>query len=98
MNPSRLESLSIVLMEAWLEGTAALASGDSDVLREHCEASGGGFLFDSYESFRDALDRLLADDDLRDRMGRAGGDYVLERYGWPAVSTRLAAAVERLAA
>ena len=98
VNPSRLESLSIVLMEAWLEGTAALASRDSDVLREHCEASGGGLLFDSYESFRDALDRLLADDDLRDRMGRAGGDYVLERYGWPAVSTRLAAAVERLAA
>jgi O-antigen biosynthesis protein len=98
VNPSLLESLSIVLMEAWLEGTPALAAAGSDVLRDHCEASGGGLLFDSYESFRDGLDRLLADEDLRNGMGQAGRGYVLERYNWDAVTKRLETAVERLAA
>jgi glycosyltransferase involved in cell wall biosynthesis len=98
VQPSRLESLSLVLMEAWLEGTPALATVESDVLRDHCEASGGGVLFDSYESFRDGLDRLLGDDDERRRLGDAGRSYVLERYSWDAVSGRLAAAVARFAA
>jgi glycosyltransferase involved in cell wall biosynthesis len=97
VNPSLLESLSIVLMEAWLEGTPVLAAAGSDVLRDHCEASGGGILFDSYESFRDGLDRLLSDEDLRDSTGQAGRHYVLKRYNWDAVTERLAAAVERLA-
>jgi glycosyltransferase involved in cell wall biosynthesis len=97
VNPSLLESLSIVLMEAWLEGTPALVAAGSDVLRDHCEASGGGILFDSYESFRDGLDRLLSDEDLRDSAGQAGRHYVLKRYNWDAVTERLAAAVERLA-
>jgi glycosyltransferase involved in cell wall biosynthesis len=98
VNPSRLESLSIVLMEGWLEGTPALASGESEVLRDHCAASGGGFLFDSYDSFRSALDALLGDEERRDRMGRAGRSYVLERYSWEAVAGRLVDAVEHLAA
>ena len=98
IQPSRHESLSLVLMEAWLEGTPALASAESDVLRDHCEVSGGGLLFDSYESFRRGMDRLVADDRFRDDMGRAGREYVLGRYGWDAVSARLAAALEQLAA
>ena len=57
VNPSHMESLSIVLMEAWLEGTPALVAPGSDVLREHAERSGGGLVFDSYESYRDAVDR-----------------------------------------
>jgi glycosyltransferase involved in cell wall biosynthesis len=98
VNPSQLESLSLVLMEAWLEGTPCLAAAESDVMRQHCERSGGGFTFDSYESFRDALDRLRADDELRLRMGAAGREYVLETYGWPQVRERFRRTVESLAA
>ena len=98
VNPSQLESLSLVLMEGWLEGTPCLAAAESEVMREHCERSGGGFPFDSYESFRDALDRLREDDDLRRRMGAAGRQYVLETYGWPQVQGAVPADVEGLAA
>lgn len=95
--PSVLESLSIVLLEAWLEGTPALVAGGSDVLREHCERSGGGLTFDSYEEFSDALDRLREDEGERARLGAAGRAYVLENYSWPAVRDRFGSAVEKLA-
>lgn len=98
VNPSRMESLSLVVMEGWLEGTPAIAAAGSDVLRDHCEASGGGFLFDSYEGYCEAVDLLVQDRSLRDRVGAAGRAYVLERYCWPAVRPRFEEAIERLAA
>jgi glycosyltransferase involved in cell wall biosynthesis len=98
VNPSQLESLSLVLMEAWLEETPCLVAAGSEVMREHCERSGGGFVFDGYEAFRGALDRLLADNELRTRTGQAGRAYVLETYGWPHVRERFRSTVESLVA
>jgi glycosyltransferase involved in cell wall biosynthesis len=97
VNPSHLESLSLVLLEAWLEETPALVAQGSDVLRYHCEQSGGGFVFGSYEEYRNALDRLDDDQGLRDQMGRDGAAYVQATYGWPTVRSRLQTAVEHLA-
>jgi glycosyltransferase involved in cell wall biosynthesis len=97
VNPSHMESLSIVLMEAWLEATPALVAAGSAVLREHCERSGGGFVFDSYDEYRSALDRLLREPELREQMGEAGRRYVLVDYGWPAVRERFREAVELVA-
>lgn len=98
VNPSHLESLSIVLLEAWLEGTPALVASGSEVLREHCERSKGSLSFDSYPEFRDAVDRLLQDADLGKRLGAAGRSYVVDRYGWRSVRERLSQALEQLAA
>ena len=91
-----MESLSIVLMEAWLEGTPALVDEGSAVLREHAERSGGALLFDSYESYRDGLDRLRAEPATREQLGAAGREYVLGAYGWPVVRARFREAVESL--
>jgi len=96
VNPSQLESLSLVLMEAWLEATPCLAAAGSQVMREHCERSVGGLTFDSYETFRHSLDRLREDDDLRTRMGTAGQAYVLDTYSWPHVRKRFQRAVESM--
>jgi glycosyltransferase involved in cell wall biosynthesis len=98
VNPSQLESLSLVLMEAWLEETPCLVAAGSEVMREHCERSGGGYVFDAYEAYRDALDRLVADDELRTRMGRAGRRYVLDTYSWPRVRERFESTVKSLVA
>jgi glycosyltransferase involved in cell wall biosynthesis len=98
VNPSHLESLSLVLMEGWLEGTPALVAGGSAVMREHCAASGGGIVFSTYRDFRAGVDALLADPDRRARMGARGRAYVLEAYGAEAVGERLRRVVERLAA
>lgn len=86
--PSAYESFSIALMEGWCAGRPALVNAASDVLREHCERSGGGLWFDGYPAFEAALDRLLADGELRDAMGAAGRRYVDANYRWPIVVDR----------
>jgi glycosyltransferase involved in cell wall biosynthesis len=98
VNPSHMESFSIVLMEAWLEGTPALVAEGSDVLREHAEQSGGALVFDSYESYRDSVDELLDDPGRPRELGEKGRDYVHESYGWPMVRHRLEETLERLVA
>jgi glycosyltransferase involved in cell wall biosynthesis len=97
VNPSHMESLSIVLMEAWLEGTPALVASGSEVLADHCAAAGGGLTFATYEDFRDAVDRLVAEPAEARRMGARGREYVLDTYGWPAVRARFAELAARLA-
>jgi O-antigen biosynthesis protein len=97
VNPSHLESFSIVIMEAWLEGTPVLVADGSAVLREHVERSGGGLRFDSYESYRDAVDRLLDDAPLRHELGDRGREYVRDSYSWPSVRGRLQETLERVA-
>lgn len=97
VNPSHMESFSIVLMEAWLEGTPALVAEGSEVLREHAECSGGALTFDSYESYRDAVDALLDDPARRDELGERGREYVHDAYSWRSVSDRLHETLEKLA-
>lgn len=98
VNPSHLESLSLVLLESWLEGTPALVATGSEVMREHVETSGGGRCFASYAEYRDAVDELLADPAAARRMGAAGREYVLDVYGWPEVARRFRDVLERIAA
>ena len=88
VQPSHLESLSIVLMEAWLEGTPAIVASQSDVLREHCEGSGGGLAFADYEDFEAELGRLLEDSELRTSIGAAGRRYVAKTASWGVVKER----------
>lgn len=98
VNPSELESLSIVLLEAWLEGTPAIVAGTSDVLNEHVERSGGGLAFRDYEGFAAALDTMLGDRAAARSMGEAGRRYVEEEYSWSAVGARFRETVAALAA
>lgn len=98
VNPSEMESLSLVLLEAWREGTPALVAHGSDVMREHCERSGGGVAFRDYPGFAAAA-RALLTDPLRARaMGEAGRDYVRREYGWDAVASRFRATLDRMVA
>jgi glycosyltransferase involved in cell wall biosynthesis len=98
IQPSHMESLSIVLLEAWLERTPALVASESAVLRDHCWRSGGGLLFASFAEYRGAVDMLLENESLRQQLGSAGREYVLANYNWESVGARLREVVGRLAA
>ena len=94
VQPSTLESFSIVLMEAWLQGTSALVNSDCKVTRDHCERSGGGLYFGSFGEFAAALDLLLTRSDLRRALGERGRAYVLETCRWEDVARRTARALK----
>jgi glycosyltransferase involved in cell wall biosynthesis len=93
INPSTIESFSIVLMEAWLQGTAALVNGACAVTREAAEISGGGLAFASFAEFASALDLLLADAELRRALGARGQAWVLANCRWEDVARRTIAAL-----
>jgi glycosyltransferase involved in cell wall biosynthesis len=84
--PSLLESFSLVMMEAWLAGVPSLVHGRCGVTRDHCLASNGGLFFEGYFEFVEALEILLRDPGLRQRMGEAGRAYVLANYTWDRVT------------
>lgn len=93
LQPSRYESFSIVLMEAWLQGTPALVYGECAVTADHCRRSGGGLCFTDFCSFAAALDLLLMNPNLRHLLGERGRSYVMETCDWDAVARRTARAV-----
>lgn len=93
--PSRNESLSIVLMEAWLQRTPVLVSGHCAVTTHHCRVSGGGLDYRSFAEFEAAVEVMLEDTARARRMGEAGRRYVLDVYSWDAVMQRVLGFVER---
>jgi glycosyltransferase involved in cell wall biosynthesis len=93
--PSRNESFSIVTLEAMGQRTPVLAFDASEVLVDHLTQSRAGRLYNDYESFAAALNEMLADGDgLLKGMGRAGREYILNRYGRGQVLESLIEAVE----
>lgn len=97
IHPSRLESLGMVLLEAWLAGTAALVNGDSDVLRTHCEDSAGGLWYEDEDEFVAALELIIGDAQVRQALATAGRRYVLSEFSWDAVRGRVLGALEEWA-
>lgn len=93
VTPSTIESFSIGLMEAWLQGTPALVNADCAVTREAAQRSGAGLSFRSFEEYAAALDILLADAELRQELGTHGRAWVLENCRWEDVAARTIEAV-----
>ena len=91
--PSLNESLSIVMMQAWLCGTPVLVHAGGEVSMDHCRRSNGGLWFANYPEFEEMVARLEADEKLRNALGANGRDFVRREYGWPAVLERFEAAL-----
>ncbi len=95
--PSPHESFSLALLEAWTQGTPALATARSAVLRGHLERAGGGWLYGLQPGdFEAGLDALLADPGLRAALGARGRAYVQARYRWPEITRRWLELLERV--
>src|SRR5262249_32846165 len=78
---SRFESLSLVALESWIQGTPVIAHRDCEVLLGHQQRCGGGRAIDSYDSFADALNDLCEHSDAWRAFGLQGQEYVRENYG-----------------
>jgi glycosyltransferase involved in cell wall biosynthesis len=86
--PSYFESFSMVLSEAWAQGTAGLVQGRCDVLAGQAERSGGAIPYRGYAEFEAAVDLLVAEPGLAVALGRRGRAYVEQNYAWEVVMGR----------
>ena len=80
--PSRHESLSMVVLESWMMQRPVFVNGDCEVLRGQVLRANGGLYYRRYEEFASALDLLMGEPALADRLGRQGHDYFQENYAW----------------
>lgn len=89
--PSRYESLSIVLLEAWNQAVPALVNAHCSVLQGQVRRASGGLHFRTAREFAEAADVMLTDAAARDAFGRQGLAYVEREYRWPTVMARIEA-------
>lgn len=81
--PSLFESLSIIILEAWLLGTVVLVNGRCAVTKQQVRQSNGGLYYHNQDEFNATLDRLLASPELRQRLGENGRLFTTRTYSWP---------------
>jgi glycosyltransferase involved in cell wall biosynthesis len=79
--PSRYESLSLLALEAFSQGTPVLANGESEVLAGHIERSGAGVTYLDPASFIEGFRKASAE---RESLGRRGLRYA-RRHSWKRV-------------
>jgi glycosyltransferase involved in cell wall biosynthesis len=96
--PSRYESLSIVLLEAWNNGVPALVNADCKVLDAQVRRASGGLTYRSEAEFAEALDYLATHAEAWTQFGRQGLEYVNREYRWATVLTRVNELLNRAAA
>ncbi len=82
MQPSKLESFSIVTLEAFSVGTPVVVNGASRVLVDHCRKSNAGFYYRDFEEFEEIFNLLFSDRNLARSLGKNGQRYIKENYGW----------------
>ena len=96
VNPSRMESLSLLMLEAMQNRVPLLVNGRSRVMKDHCKSSGAAFWYDSSRDFRNKLHRLISDPELRRTMSEKGPAYVREHYDWSVIIPKLRTLIESL--
>ena len=86
--PSPFESLSLLALEAMAVGTPILCNARSAVLVEHCVNSNAGLFYADRDEFLECAKLLLADERMRDRMGRNGKEYIKRNYRWDVILSK----------
>ena len=88
INPSQFESLSMIIMEAWLLEKAVLVNGRCQVLKGQCLRSNGGLWYTNYEEFEAMINWLLKHPQARTIMGQNGKKYVQANYSWKIIEAK----------
>ena len=97
VNPSKFESLSLILLEGMSRGKAMLENGKSAVFKKHrIKSDGAAFYYKGKRDFISKLNRIESSDELRVEMGRKGREYVAANYNWKIIMDRLKKAIEAI--
>lgn len=96
IQPSHFESLSIIILQAWLVQTAVIVHSQCAVTKQQCRRSNGGLYYGNYDEFAAILNRLLDNPALRQQLGQQGQRYTLDTYNWAHILTQYQAIFAQL--
>jgi glycosyltransferase involved in cell wall biosynthesis len=96
VQPSRNESFSRTVMEAWMAGTPVLANAESAVVAWHCERSGAGVTWLGPDELSAAIEALALSPDAFMALAEPGRSYVVEHYTWPTVLDNMERSLEEM--
>ncbi len=94
--PSRYESLSMVLLEAWRMRRPVMVNGNCDVLRGQCLRSQGGLYYRNYDQFAEVMHLMCRNDALRERLGDNGFRYYQRNYSWDVILNKYSILIGRI--
>ncbi len=95
LQPSRNESFSRTIMEAWLAGTPVIANSAGAVVAWHCERSGGGILYGDETELGECLRLVAEEPKVAAGLAASAREYVLSNYRWPTVLDLMEKELER---
>ncbi len=88
IHPGRLESFSIVLLEAWASNTPVLVNAYCDATSDHVRNSNGGAIFRDTHSFNTELHAMLTNAQHRQQLAQNGHAYWQNNYTWQKITPR----------
>ncbi|WP_448552176.1 glycosyltransferase [Thalassotalea montiporae] len=90
INPSKYESLSMVLLESWSMKTPVIVNGYCKVMAGQCERSNGGFYYNNYYELEKLLSWISKEEnsELLTAIGQQGFDYYSSTYNWDIVERK----------
>jgi len=88
INPSVMESFSLVVLESWMADTPVVVNAGCAATVEHARRSGGGLAYSDTGQLALALRAILDRPDLAAGLARRGRAYVEGWYTWPAILDR----------
>ncbi len=83
--PERLQSLSLVTLEAWAAGRPVVCPANAPVLASMSRRAGAGIPYRSLPEFAEICELLVERPDVGARLGGCGRAFVERTYTWPVV-------------
>ncbi|MCS6893188.1 MAG: glycosyltransferase family 4 protein [Deltaproteobacteria bacterium] len=94
VQPSKNESFSIVVMEAWATRVPVIVNRHCSVTHDFCKKSGGGFSVSSFDEFCSCVRMLQTSPGLRDRLGDQGYEFVRQNFNEPLIKKKFSDAID----
>ena len=86
--PGPDDLLAQPVLESLAVGTPVLVSARNDAAVEHCRRAGGGLYYANREEFVEALQLMMTNTQLRERLGDSGRQYIRQHHRWDVVLAR----------